>query len=791
MLIIPHYSYKTCEECKEDGNPIFHNCLKCAKGLRFRPDKNPEKNCVVNCTYFYLSPYGDYKCLEKLHCPEESKLIIVEKNQCIDDCRKDEKYKYQYNGQCYQECPEGTSLDNSTFICKEIDINKCTLGKNKAYFNSTDDLTGIKVLVKSYIKEFDYTDNHISLYSNNDYNILIYKNEECISKLELDMPSVDFKDCYNKVKYTYNITEDLVIVIVDKLGQNNPTTLYSFYHPKSGEKLDAENICKNISITVKENLYSLLDDTNPNYDKMISLTGQNINIFDLNDPFYTDLCYEFESPINKDIPLKDRISTFYPNASLCDTGCTIKGINMNDMTSICDCAFLDVANSNTVKDNAILDSVFGQALDIINESNILVMKCYKYIFKYFTRSIGGWLCLALLICQIVLTVIFYSYELIRLQQYIFNLTDSYINYLGKAKRRSSIKINLDNAPPKKVIIKSEKEVNGNKMRTYRDKNKGKKDVIIFRSNTQNKDKINKKDNSKNIKNSKENFLRPNKKIKTRELFMKKSDLKLNLKQSKSKANEISDSDVKSMDKAFKIEPKDANFFNEYLSTPLDDLEYDDAIVKDKRKFIIYFCEVLKERQMIAYTFIAEDPLKTRYTKIMLLILNIILYFVVNGLFFSEDYISEIYNSTKEEKFFTFFTRSIPRFIYCTFVSIIISYITDMFFFEEKKIVSIYKREKDNQIILKGEITKLIKNIKQRYLAFIITVFVILLISFYYLLCFNYVYPYTQIEWVKSSVVIFIIMQILSILSCLLEAGLRILSFKCRSEKMYKISKLLS
>ena len=115
----------------------------------------------------------------------------------------------------------------------------------------------------------------------------------------------------------------------------------------------------------------------------------------------------------------------------------------------------------------------------------------------------------------------------------------------------------------------------------------------------------------------------------------------------------------------------------------------------------------------------------------------------------------------------------------------------MFFFEEKKIVSIYKREKDNQIILKGEITILIKNIKQRYLAFIITVFVILLISFYYLLCFNYVYPYTQIEWVKSSVVILIIMQILSILSCLLEAGLRILSFKCRSEKMYKISKLLS
>ena len=115
----------------------------------------------------------------------------------------------------------------------------------------------------------------------------------------------------------------------------------------------------------------------------------------------------------------------------------------------------------------------------------------------------------------------------------------------------------------------------------------------------------------------------------------------------------------------------------------------------------------------------------------------------------------------------------------------------MFFLEEKKIVGIYKREKDNKAILKKQIKEIIKDIKKRYLAFIIVVFVIILISFYYLLCFNYVYPHTQIEWVKSSITILFIMQILSILSCLLESGLRIGSFKCNSEKMYKISKLLS
>ena len=267
--------YKTCSTCEEDGNEEFHNCLKCKKNFRFRPDKNPEKNYVVNCTYFYISPYGEYKCLENFQCPEESKLMILEKNQCIYDCKKDDKYKYQYNGICCEHCPEGTLSDDNN-ICKKQDTTKCTLGINKAYFNSTDDLSKIKVLVKSYINEFTYTNNHISLYSNELYRILIYKNALCIPELNLKLPLVDFNDCYDKVKLYYNINEDLVIAIVEKLSQNNPITLYSFYHPISGEKLDAEKICKNISITVKENLYSLLEENSPNYHQMISLTEQNI-----------------------------------------------------------------------------------------------------------------------------------------------------------------------------------------------------------------------------------------------------------------------------------------------------------------------------------------------------------------------------------------------------------------------------------------------------------------------------------------------------------------------------------
>ena len=64
-------------------------------------------------------------------------------------------------------------------------------------------------------------------------------------------------------------------------------------------------------------------------------------------------------------------------------------------------------------------------------------------------------------------------------------------------------------------------------------------------------------------------------------------------------------------------------------------------------------------------------------------MNIILYFVVNGLFFSEEVISQLYNS-KDENFFSFFARSYEQIIYSALVGIVAGYLTDFFFVEEKK-----------------------------------------------------------------------------------------------------------
>ena len=221
------------------------------------------------------------------------------------------------------------------------------------------------------------------------------------------------------------------------------------------------------------------------------------------------------------------------------------------------------------------------------------------------------------------------------------------------------------------------------------------------------------------------------------------------------------------------------------------MEFDDAIRKDKRKFFIYFSDKLKDEQIICNTFISYNPLKPRTIKIILFDLNILLYFVINAFFINDDYISEVYNLGKKDNFFSFVPRSLDRITYSTFINIIIGYVIDFFFVEEKKMKGIYLREKDNKFVIEEQIINLVKTIKINYISFTIFVFAIFIFCLYYLICFNSIYPKIQLEWIESSIFIFLIIQIISVFQCLLETILRFISFRFESEKIFKVSKLVN
>ena len=230
---------------------------------------------------------------------------------------------------------------------------------------------------------------------------------------------------------------------------------------------------------------------------------------------------------------------------------------------------------------------------------------------------------------------------------------------------------------------------------------------------------------------------------------------------------------------------------EYLNPDFDEMEYDDAIKLDKRSFCIFLIEKLKEKQIIMNTFYYKEKLIPMSIKIILLLLNIDLYFVINGLFFNEEYLSKLFNSHEEETTFSFIPRSISRFFYSTMVGYIVGVIIDCIFIEEKKVKRTFLREKDNPLQLRYEISTIIKSIKKRYTIFIFLCIFISIISWYYISCFNNTYPMIKMEWIKSSIIIIFIMHILSILFILLESILRSLSFYYKSEKLYRAKQFIS
>ena len=632
--------------------------------------------------------------------------------------------------------------------------------------------------------------------------IVLYKNIDCITDLKLNIPAIYSNECFEIVKEKYNIKENLVFSYIAKFLGGEKQFPFSLYNPKNGERLEYEKICEEATFDIENDISLKLNKSKIDIDSLLYLSEQNIDVFNISSIFYTDICYHFDSPIDKDIALKDRVSLYYPNITLCENGCKTKGINLTTFRALCECKLNNLLGSNLFENNLLYQSYIGEIQDLISKTNIEVLRCYKDIFnsKYLISNVGVYIILFLFVSLIILTIIYFCKNAFSIQKYIFDITEKFLSHFLSKKTNVGIK-NYKNSME---LIKNEPVKKKKKISKDNDKGKNKKIRQKQKSKTKAPTRIDKKKKTNVIQQKKRKILQKNKSIKNHFIhdemindFSNNNNQKQNFGISTNsieeiyKYNKFSNKFNFDKDKNELLKNKNDMILDEYLKTDLDDLDYDDAIKRDNRKFSKFFFEKVKANQMISNTFCTVDPLRPRSIKIILLILDIDLYLFVNGLFFNEEYVSEIFNSNEPENFFTFVPRSIERFFYTTLVSVIVGYVIDCFFIEEKKIKKLFIREKDNIIILKYEISQIIKNTQKRNKWFIILSFIIIIITFYYVFCFNSIYPHMRSEWIKSSILIIIAMQILSFLACLLEAIIRFISFRCKSEKIYKISLLFS
>ena len=496
--------YKTCEKCFQIGDNLNHSCITCDANYIFI-DEEP-CNCFPQCNhYYYYNNYNQYKCTENDECPLEYPYLIVNKSKCVENCYKDNDFNLMFKNECLKKCPEGTSaylfIYNGEFTAKcvdsdeYVDENECKLNiKNNndlEYDQITEDI--LKQYAEEYIREYPVTNTYVTSYSSsidslNKYLIVIYKLEKCPKQKVEGYISIGLDECIDIVKTKNIIIQNIVVEIFYIIRKSAPPQInYYLYHPDTGENLDLSS-CSGAKLAIKT---SLFDNGKVNEELVKYFSNLKINIFDINDPFFTDICFNF-SQDGKDVPLDDRIELYYQNVSLCEIGCTYIGINLETYEVECSC---DVQNSQSnnnngdiaksLLDNPISNEVFG----VITNSNIEVLKCIQQAFniKLIFGNYGGLMMIGIFVVQIIATI-FIKIQIKQVRNYMYSLI-----------------IGLKFPPKRKINMVKFSNINNIGNNTNETNNRQSKDTIVFNSSVNaiyEKNKLSGKNNQiRNINNN--------------------------------------------------------------------------------------------------------------------------------------------------------------------------------------------------------------------------------------------------------------------------------------------------
>ena len=417
------------------------------------------------------------------------------------------------------------------------------------------------------------------------------------------------------------------------------------------------------------------------------------------------------------------------------------------MKAICECKLknlLDKASSAT----KLVGLDFSS---IINSLSLEVMKCYKTVFqyKYFIKCFGGMISLGLIVVQSICAIIAARISIIKIKKNIFNLLGNYCSLLDSKTSK--------NLPPRK----------SSNLKLI-DNSKSKRNSKYAGTGIRKSAKITPKKNS----------------IFSRKRKYKSKSLIFNDKMVPKKLN--SSQTINILNRSSSLLNNETTIKN-YLATAMEELDYDEMLIREKRSFCKIFLDKLVTSQMIINLFYSKVWIIPKSIKVIFIIVMIDLYLVVNAIFYNEAYISELYYLNKTETLFSFVPRSLNRILYTSIASAVLDFIISLLFPTENKIKKILIRKKNNISEMRIKVFITTNNIINNYWIFICISYVLTIFSWFYITCFNNVYPYLKIEWIKSSIFILILMQFISILICFLYAFFRVLSIKCKSEKIHRIS----
>ena len=725
---------------------------------------NEEENIISHledCKYYYYFTLDrQLKCTDTPRCPNNYNKLIKEKNQCIDDCKKDDTYKYTYEDKCLLGCPINAPYEiptnktcNENCIVEDLFSNKCKMNNKDEQIE--EELVNKIInsisegLLNEYININVLGKNEILVYKEDDitYQIISSSNQNNSIK---NISSINLGECENKLKefYKINDTTPLIIFKIDYNIQELfvPIVEYKVFHPITKEPIELD-ICENTNIILSYPINKEIEKESFKHD--------------LNSEYYNDKCFSYTTEKNTDITLNDRKEIYKKNnLSLCENNCKLEEIDTNLKQSKCECEVKkEVRKFYDIKIGK--DQLLQNAMNIQSSTNIGIILCYKTLFclNGIKKNIGNYIILLIILIHLINCIVFYlkGYKIFFMK--IHNILSKELSF----KRKNAYITNINETSPKNEN-RSNKKIN----------KKVKKGKTLSKNN-------NKKLNNINI-----NYI-----IKSRKKKKKKKVLvnSINFSETKNTSNSLSKiGNIINLDQQSENPISNNvisnNEINIYTDNEINILTYEKAIKIDIRSYCQYYLTLLKTKQMLIFTFYTKNDYNSLNIKISLFLFLYALYYTINSLFFQDSTIHNIYENNGDFDF----NYQIPRILYATIISSVISFIIKYFSLSENNII-----QTKNKIDNLKEINDTEKVLKIKFIIFFILSDIFLIIFWYYLSCFCAVYKNTQIILLKDTLISFGLYMIYPMGINLIPGLFRIPALRDKKNNkkiLYNISKII-
>ena len=784
----------------EAGDVIIYHSDSCESSTAFsaiiteggnNPKITSHSAIRINASYIYMDnskPY--YQWLHYNFCSDDTYYITDE--ICVSSCPMG-TYLFPLNRTCLTTCPIYYIINNDRCVIKPFDKNTT--------------LIEFKNQINSDIKLYYNSSNFIEC---SDFLAIISPLDKLNPEIQLEngISSFDLGNCTSIIKDYYDIPieDNLIIVNIEKINekyeQNIEKSTEILIYDYSGRQLNI-SVCKEDIRILKY----ISDIEKLDVESAESFSNQGIDVFNPADKFFNDICHPYDNPDRKDITLIDRRNDFYQNITFCQIGCTFTGINYtkNFANCICNTSFLQGEEDYTTlttkeSEKANFKTITKSFVENLLSFNIEVVKCYNLALnpKILVHNIGFYSLAIMLLLQVIFHIIYLIKKVKSLKSFMLkfigqnksNKNISIFNKNNKNKFNNNKVYNKKNyknkfkvnSPPKNKKLKIPKVLNDKKTP---------KAKIYFKYNV-----FNYKDNELNNKESNSKTGIINSKLDSKNALIKRRLLNKLIKNNKSYTKRKSK--LEKINKSEKISDKNkANLMNSKTNKEaiiklsksdydLQDIDYDEAIIYDKRSYLRMYWGFLLDSQIILGTFFTVNHLDLFVIKLSFLVCTFQISFFLNALFYTDEYISDAYHNDGVLDF----VSGLPKSIYSFVATLITTNLLRMLSNSKGELIEVITKRriyKDYLHLIKIKLDKL----RRKLIIYFILVYILELFFLYFVTAFCAVYRNSKKFWFFGCLESFGMDSLVALIICIFLALFRFISIKKHIKCFYVLANIIS